>query len=563
MDPFTTVAGQSNPPDKKKVVYLIRLTHQGLLFEPLCYQVSESSNGKDKHIMNERNDWECSDPCDADSGTVCTRYVAASSHSDLMADAHSRVPIGVKELCGQGVDYTDFQLSEAASVDGTQPAYVIPFRVIRSVQYYDKNEVIPEESGTITNLPPKSTSLVTTAFGSFVGRRSKVAWEDRSAIIFKHAQMNSDMEVKISVANLNFKVFLTEIEGGVNEVLPHGVHENINHVMPIHIFSEVMPIRYAEELAGMPPGWSCHDIVPAKQLSEKINNTCTELHADPEAAETAMIVQNRLAYASWGVGQLMYHVLLRDHALMRTASNSPSRTRLQRWFASALTWFGALMVSALFFGSTPSTGGVINDPFFEIKIPGQALYLIKFSLRILISMVIALVLSIPFPLFCDIMWSKRVPYLDDHAKSIKSYRPHELAIFLEDDAPWIMNEARRKKWIKKERRKEWFGYVAGTLFLVWCGYYLMMFALTSNFSVENSIDYVVANTASFILDYIIRPIFWCLFLVFLIKAALRTKALDPIVNVFPQSFDFTHEKDDNDGLADDDFTAVLASGFAR
>uniref|UniRef100_A0A0G4H8E4 GPS domain-containing protein n=1 Tax=Chromera velia CCMP2878 TaxID=1169474 RepID=A0A0G4H8E4_9ALVE len=548
----------------KEVAYLIRLTERGILFEPLCYRMlleedEPVAEGGSPGSPSRR-------PAKAGEHV----FVAGRNRASLLADAHDEMPEFAWNLFGQGVGMKESEFRKMVTGGAPQPAFVVPFKFVEQVLCDKKKDGMSpaavERADALNNGKPKGPP----SFAGFSALMPKTKKKEEvkkevSAGETKRGWMSPKGKKNKSEENR----FFSTAEGPQSDpssfhvlcVLSDGTRFRLScEVVDGLGVSEVLirqpslsrrtrrePVAFAEIRAGMPEGWASLSLMTAPAFTDCLLNAMKKVNEDEGAETEAASKEERLRFATWPSWKLAYSVVIRDHPIAKTNDNNPSRTRIQRWLMSAISWFSALAITALFFGGS-ATEGVIGRPFISIEFGAGDFAKFEISMRTLIGMFLSVLFGIPIPLLCDILFRKRTPYIDRLEKMIKGSKVAEMQILTQPGSPWLMKEAERRAWVKRERQKEITAYVVGGAWLVFCLYYLMMFALSSDFRIEDMLDFIISNTVTFITDYVVIPILWVCFLLLLLWMVLRSSVMDPFLSFLPQAFSFSGEAQDDDGV---------------
>uniref|UniRef100_A0A0G4HWB0 EGF-like domain-containing protein n=1 Tax=Chromera velia CCMP2878 TaxID=1169474 RepID=A0A0G4HWB0_9ALVE len=564
---------------ERDIVYVIRVTERGLLFEPLCYKIRiDQEDEHEQQDANHSNRGSVEKSAAGGEGWMqwppereTTVFVAAKDRATLLADAHEQIPEYARKLFAQGVGMTETDFQKQV-FGAPQPAFVMPFKFVEQVCVGRVDKKAPEEKidddgdHSVRSLTALKHVSADDSSPKKINTLLAPPSKDGSPSGASRASFSSSMILAGDKAfhiicvlsdGMRFRLSCEVCEGlGVSEVLakePRG--------MSSAAAAPREPVALAEKKAGMPEGWSSLRLLTKEDFAELVRKEAKKAIEDETAETLAFGKEERLRFTTWSTWKFAYQVVVRDHPISKTNDNNPSRTRIQRWLLSAISWFTALTITALFFGGT-ETSGVIGTPFISISFGGGDYAKFEMSIRTLIGMFLSILFSLPVPIFCDQMFKKRTPYMDRHEKMVKNSRVSELEILVQPESPWMMNAAERRQWVKNMRTKEIIGYAVGGGWLTFCFYYLMMFALTSDFRIQDMLDFIIANTSTFVIDYLLIPIIWVVFLLFLLWAILRSSIFDPFVSLLPAAFRFNEEEKDDDGLdPPDEEERLLAQGL--
>eukprot|EP00388_Colpodella_angusta_P029842 GDKK01017807.1.p1 GENE.GDKK01017807.1~~GDKK01017807.1.p1 ORF type:complete len:1412 (+),score=308.36 GDKK01017807.1:1-4236(+) len=269
-------------------------------------------------------------------------------------------------------------------------------------------------------------------------------------------------------------------------------------------------------------------------------------------------VSSKMQFVSWSPIKLFYQTLIREHPIAgQEIGFRRSSVQLALKYGSAL--LGALFLVACFFGvdetpMPPEVEGHKYDvevqpdvPLIVIPMPFDMSFMgpfqftgINITLKGLLTSILSWILGQMIPFIVDLLFNVQTPYI----KRLEPDR-HSLQFSINPKTGLIpvtlMNEQEQISFIKKLTTKVRIGMVLGSLYSLFCLFFLFVFVLALGAGFENderwrqTSDFFFTTLTMNVTQLVLWPLAMAFLFTLLIKLVLvRTRKLDRLVKLRPQ-----------------------------
>eukprot|EP00388_Colpodella_angusta_P020963 GDKJ01052900.1.p1 GENE.GDKJ01052900.1~~GDKJ01052900.1.p1 ORF type:complete len:1420 (+),score=348.12 GDKJ01052900.1:491-4261(+) len=269
------------------------------------------------------------------------------------------------------------------------------------------------------------------------------------------------------------------------------------------------------------------------------------------------IVAEKMSFASWSILKLFRKTLEREHPIAGQAiSFRRSSVELALKYGSAL--IGGLFLMACFFGvdeqpESPIPEGHKDEtvvepdiPLIVIPMPFDMSFLgpfeyagINITLKGLLTSILCWMLGQMIPFIVDMLFSVETPYIK-RLEEIRSKLKFSISPKTGLIPVTLMTEEEQVNFCKKRRIRSIIGIILGTLYSLFCLFFLFIFvlALGADFKTDSrfkqTADFFFTAFTTNLIELVVWPVGMAFLITFLIKAVFsRTRKLDRIMKLRP------------------------------
>ncbi|CEM02297.1 unnamed protein product [Vitrella brassicaformis CCMP3155] len=306
-----------------------------------------------------------------------------------------------------------------------------------------------------------------------------------------------------------------------------------------------------------------------------------ELWGDLQAEVDLMVTRTlrRIEYVEWSSGKIFKEVCRRDHPLLKLFILNPTYTATQRTLFFGSITLGIIAMCGMFFNQTQQSQRDTDSVIMSFQSGGISW---KFTLRQLVVLLWAIILSKPVPIALFFLFRKTVPhipFLPDASRithhpafghttggrTAMKPMPSESRRMAILTGPQISVKSLRRvadvtgrhsghfsldakiAVLSRWRIKERIGIAIALLYWFACCGFLLLFALSEQLAEGTETrsrhlvyqDFVLACSMEALTEFVIEPLLFFVMLSLLLMMVLRVDAFDWVVWACPQWFDFT------------------------
>eukprot|EP00388_Colpodella_angusta_P005371 GDKJ01016665.1.p1 GENE.GDKJ01016665.1~~GDKJ01016665.1.p1 ORF type:complete len:2139 (+),score=535.94 GDKJ01016665.1:1642-8058(+) len=268
-------------------------------------------------------------------------------------------------------------------------------------------------------------------------------------------------------------------------------------------------------------------------------------------------VSDKMVFASWSLPKLFQKTLTREHPIAgQEIGFRRSSVELALKYGSAL--LGGLFLMACFYGVDetpvpPDVEGFKSEhvvepdvPLVVIPVPFSLSFMgpfdftgINITLKGLLTSIFTWILGQMIPFFVDMLFNVETPYverLQEHCETLGfSIHPKTGLIPVT-----LISDVEIHKFLKRKKRRAILGMVLGSIYSLFCLFFLFIFVLALGAGFENderwkqTSDFFISAFLTNFIELCLWPLFMAFLITFLIKAIFsKTNKFDQILKLRP------------------------------